>query len=339
MVSFQVKLARGLQKRGVDVGYSLDGGAWEDGGACQAVLVVGGTRYLGALWRARKRGVRIVQRLDGMNWLHRRLRTGLRHYLRAEYGNLLLAFIRSRLADEIVYQSQFSKQWWERVRGPASIPDRVIYNGVDLDDYSPAGESPPQDRWRVLMVEGSLMGGYEMGLEAAVRLAEGLAEMVNTDSLPLGDRRPVELMVVGRVAAEVQRQTQLRTSAQIRWKGLVEQERIAAIDRSAHMLFAADLNAACPNSVVEALACGLPVISFETGALPEMVTADAGKLVPYGGDPWRLDPPDHAALAEAAYAIVQNQDAFRKAARRRAEQAFGLDKMVQDYMDVLAGDS
>lgn len=333
MVTFQGKLTKGLQKRGVSVGYTLADSA------CQVALVIGGTRHLGELWRARKRGVRIIQRLDGMNWLHRRLRTGLRHYLRAEYGNLLLAFIRSRIADEIVYQSQFSRVWWERVRGPASIPDRVIYNGVDLEAYSPAGDSRPKDRWRVLMVEGSLMGGYEMGLEAAVHLVEGLAERMKSSAQPSPDWEQVELMVVGRVAAEVQRKTQQQTSAHIRWEGLVEQGRIPGIDRSAHMLFAADLNAACPNSVIEALACGLPVISFDTGALPEMVTTGAGMLVPYGGDPWQLDTPDYEALAEAALEITQDQDSYRKAARQRAEQAFALDQMVLSYLDVLAGGS
>ncbi len=64
------------------------------------------------------------------------------------------------------------------------------------------------------------------------------------------------------------------------------------IDRSAHMLFSADLNAACPNSVIEAMACGLPVAGFDTGALNELIVGDAGRLVPYGGDPWRLEKPD-----------------------------------------------
>ncbi len=112
MVSFQHKLAGGLQRRGIDVVYDLADEPY------QAVLVIGGTRDLPGLRRARRRGIPVVQRLDGMNWLHRlggNLRTGLRHFLRAEYGNLMLQLIRTRLASRIVYQSQFVRGWWERV--------------------------------------------------------------------------------------------------------------------------------------------------------------------------------------------------------------------------------
>ncbi len=173
MVSFQRRLAQGLQSLGIQVAYNLA----DD--VCDAVLVIGGTRHLAQLWRARKRGALIVQRLDGMNWLHRRLKTGLTHYLRAEYGNLLLGIIRHRLADVIVYQSAFAQKWWESVHGVAPVPSRVVYNGVDLAYYTPDGlHTRPQDRYRILLVEGSLMGGYEIGLQVAVALVEGLSNGV-----------------------------------------------------------------------------------------------------------------------------------------------------------------
>ncbi len=116
---------------------------------------------------------------------------------------------------------------------------------------------------------------------------------------------------------------------------MVPGEQIPEVDRSAHLLYSADVNAACPNSVIEALACGLPVLAYDTGALPEMISGGAGRIVPYGGDPWKLDSPDLPALVEAAGDILQNQDAYRRAARVRAEQVFSLERMVQGYLDAL----
>jgi glycosyltransferase involved in cell wall biosynthesis len=273
--------------------------------------------------------VRIVQRLDGMNWLHRRRKTGVRHFLRAEYGNFILGFIRSRLVDEIIYQSAFAQSWWERVRGPVQAPARVIYNGVDLDVYTPSGDGRvPEEIFRLLLVEGNLGGGYEVGLETAVRLGEQLAPLVE---------RPVELKVVGKAAVPLQEAWRRKAGIPVHFTGQVPSGQIPALDRAAHLLYSADLHAACPNAVIEALACGLPVAAFDTGALPELVQGDAGRVVPYGGDAWRLDPPDIPALALAAAEILRAPGRFRQAARRRAEAVFGLEKMVDLYLDSLYG--
>ena len=321
VTSFQTKLAAGLERCGQQVCFNLNEIPY------QAVLLTGGVRNLPGLLRARRGGIRIVQRLDGINWLHRRLPTGARHYLRAEYGNRLLALLRARFVTRIVYQSEFVEGWWQRRFGQEKVPISVIHNGVDLSVFRPDGLAErPVERVRVLLVEGSLQGGYESGLRTAVELAEQMAES-----------QPVELQVVGRLSPKLQEDTQRESCVPIVWAGQVAHEQIPGIDRSAHLLFSADLNAACPNSVIEALACGLPVAAFATGALPELVTGDSGRLAPYGGDPWKLDKPDVLALAQAAAEILQNQAHFRAAARQRAEAAFGLNRMVDCYLDVLLG--
>jgi len=321
MVAFRDKLVDGLMKRGIGVTFELSDAPYA------AILIIGGTRDLMGLWRAKRHGVRITQRLDGMNWIHRIRRTGWRHYLRAEYGNMILSLIRSRLADQIIYQSKFSQQWWKRVYGVNDIPWRVIYNGVDLERYTPAGsEKIPDDHVRILLVEGSIGGGYEWGLETAVHLAERLYSINNRD---------VEAMVAGRVAEVLQREWSTKTMVRVNFMGQVPPGRIPELCRSAHMLYAADLNPSCPNSVIEALACGLPVVAFDTGALSELVTKVAGKLVPYGGDPWKMDPPDMEGLVEAAIIVQNNQADFRRAARKRAEEALGIDLMVDSYLGAL----
>ncbi len=339
MVSFQHKLIDGLKARNIDVCLDLNDNLY------QAVLVVGGTRDLPGLLKARRRGIPIVQRLDGMNWLHRLSgfqRTGLHHYMRAEYGNMLLALIRKYFASQIVYQSEFSRRWWERVRGISPIPNFVIYNGVDLNIYSPNGsEKPPLDHWRVLMVEGSLMGGYEMGVAVAIDMVTQLSKFIQ-QKYPSEPPNRIELKIVGRVHESLRddwnnKLSQMGASAyfDVSWVGLVGRHQIPAIDRAAHLLYSSDIHPACPNAVIEALACGLPVVSFDTGSLSEIVVGGAGKIVPYGGDPWKLDPPDTAALAIAAFEVLNNQPDYRTAARRQAEDSFNLERMVEEYLNVL----
>jgi glycosyltransferase involved in cell wall biosynthesis len=319
--SFRARLGQGLQARGVRV----VGDPTEP--AVTTLLVIGGTSRLHDVWLARRRGVRVVQRLNGMNWIHRRRFTGVRHFLRSEWNNFILSTIRRSMADRIIYQSDFSRSWWQTVYGGVRPSGSVVYNGIDLKAFHPQGEQQlPVDHFRVLLVEGRLGGGNEMGLENAVRLVHELNSM-----LP----RRVELMVIGDVPARLQADYEKRYSGMITWGGVVKRDQVPVIDRSAHVLFSADLNAACPNSVIEALACGLPVVSYATGSLPELITGDAGQVVPWGSNFWKLEPPDIPILAEAARAVLLNQQRYRPAARARAEETFGLDTMVERYLSVL----
>ena len=318
VTSFRLKFENGLRARGVDV-------INDPAQAADAILVLAGTRHLLPLWRARRRGTRIVQRLDGINWIHRVRWAGPRYTVRAIYGNANLSFIRMRLANHVVYQSQFIKRWWEDWYTPARVPASVIINGVDLTRYTPQGlHERPSGHYRILVVEGSLAGGQNYGIYNAVKLAGTLAK-----------KHKIELMIVGRVDGRTKNKLGYQTGFRIQFMDTIQREHIPWLMRSSHVLFSAEVNPPCPNSVIEALACGLPVVGFDTGSLSEIVSTEAGRLVPYGGNEWKLQKPDIPALANASLEVLDEQDRFRAGARARAESEFDVEKMVDEYLKVL----
>ncbi len=317
--SFQSRMRAGLEKEGIETHHDpLRQGT-------DAILVIAGTRHIDKLWLAHKRGIRIVQRLNGINWTQRRVFTGIRHFLRAEIYNVMMAIIRRSLADEIVYQSKFTQAWWSEQYGTLKKPCSIIYNGVNLDAFKAGSSSMlPKDHIRIQVTEGHLGGGHELGLMNAVRFAKDLR-------IKMG--KPVRLRVVGDVPVHLQ--NEFAGLDWIEWIGIVGLEKIAAFNQTAHLFFPCEINASCPNSVVEALACGLPVVGYDTGAIRELVGTDGGQIAAYGAEATRMQPAKPEPLIDATLRVLDQLAQFKTGARKRAEKLFDAATMVDAYKKIL----
>ena len=83
-----------------------------------------------------------------------------------------------------------------------------------------------------------------------------------------------------------------------------------------------------PLSIAEALACGRPVLAVEGGGTPE-VLGEAGVVVP-------RDPPRGFAVPLGELLVdPARREALGAAARRRAVERFGLERMQQRYADAV----
>jgi alpha-1,6-mannosyltransferase len=86
-------------------------------------------------------------------------------------------------------------------------------------------------------------------------------------------------------------------------------------------------------ALVEAMACGVPVVAVADGAAPEIVAAGCGVLVHRASA---------AALAAGVAAVYDgDRDRMAAAARERAERHFGWDRvfrrLLQQYATVVRG--
>ena len=88
-----------------------------------------------------------------------------------------------------------------------------------------------------------------------------------------------------------------------------------------------------PNSIVEAMACGKPIIASEVGGIPDMIGGGSGILVPPG---------DMRALAEAMLRLAQDPELRRTmgaAAKERYQELFSpkvvVPLMVETYRRVM----
>jgi glycosyltransferase involved in cell wall biosynthesis len=87
-----------------------------------------------------------------------------------------------------------------------------------------------------------------------------------------------------------------------------------------------------PMSILEAMACGLPVVSTRVGGIPELVSnGETGLLVP---------PDDPAALAAAIETLTSNPDLRARLGARgaaRVSEEFSIESAVQATVDVYEG--
>jgi glycosyltransferase involved in cell wall biosynthesis len=96
------------------------------------------------------------------------------------------------------------------------------------------------------------------------------------------------------------------------------------------------VNDPCPSAVIEAMACGLPVVYPRSGGTVELVGDDAGIGVPHP-DGWeRDDPPSADALAAAALEVLGSLETFAAAARRRAVDRFALGPWLDRHEELFA---
>lgn len=314
--SFQSRLQRALKRKGWRPVYLSETREKPD-----IVLVIGGTRRLLRLWSLRRQGVPIVYRLDGILWLHRKQWPGLGEYLAKELRNVLCKFIHAYLADFVVYQSGFVRDWWERCGWRRPGATTIIHNGVDLNEFFSSSISDDSGI-EVLSRDLICVEGHIDYSPYSVDLINQLAQMLHGDG--------IKIRMHGGFAKQHNR---LRLSDLVDYRGPVPRGDVQNVYRNGIYL-SLDVNAACPNTVIEAMSCGIPVVGFDTGALHELVPRECGRIVDFGGNPWALDFPAVEPLHSAIMEVMDNYSWFSRNARRHAEQNYDIEHVTGRYIEI-----
>lgn len=273
------------------------------------VFVIAGTRRLLWVWRQRRSGAVVVHRLDGLHWRLRRLPRDLKPRL----TNYLVRLIRRHLADAVVYQSDFVRSWWEDRYGAVTCPTVIIHNGAP-----PAATADPLPRQRsVVCVEGNYHDDATTRAMVAAAAREAPVTLVGAMSETLAE--------------------EFRSIGNVEVLGRVDRDAVSRYLASATVYLCLELNAPCPNSVVEALMAGVPVVGYATGALPELVPPNGGVLVEYLGDPWKLDVRDHRHLGVAVREALDGAERMRAVLMTDAtSRRLHFDETCRAYLAFLA---
>ena len=175
-------------------------------------------------------------------------------------------------------------------------PVKVIPNGIDLENFSP-GENDLREKLE-------LNGKYViLGVANVWERRKGL-----TYFLDLAETLPEECRIV--LAGLSKKQKRRLPSSVVGIERTSSVKELAEYYSMADVFVNATLEDNFPTTNLEALACGTPVITFDTGGSPESLDESCGRVVPKG---------DIRALRQA---ILEERTHPKesKACRKRAEK-------------------
>nr|WP_242512784.1 glycosyltransferase family 4 protein [Thalassospira povalilytica] len=226
-----------------------------------------------------------------------------------------------QLADYVFYQSNFCKSSAEKFLGKRSGPGEVLFNAVDLEHFKP---DPARKNTRpILLHTGKLTRHMLYRVEALLR-GFSLALMKGLDA---------ELRIAGWMDGFVftrltQLVKELDLGERVSFLGPYDQRVAPSLYSSADAYVTLTFNDACPSSVIEALACGLPVLHSASGGVPELVTEKAGVGLPVENGYDRIDVPSIDLIADGLAEILNDLPVRQAAARERAVEAFDIKNWV-----------
>ena len=208
------------------------------------------------------------------------------------------------------------------------VADRVSFlpTSVDQDLFRPLGPDARGAARSALLAEIGQPAASEARLVAFVGrlerqknpilLVEAVARAAAADP-------SIHLVAVGTGSlreAAARRARELGADRHVHWLGLLPRDRLPDLLNAADALLLPSAFEGMPITVLEALACGLPVVATDVGGVG---------LVVHDGTNGRLTAADPTALADAlAWTLARPRETFAAAARQavapfRPERAFG----------------
>jgi L-malate glycosyltransferase len=195
---------------------------------------------------------------------------------------------------------------------------RVIPNFVDLDKYR-------RDAYACLRakfsVEGERIITHISNFRAVKRVQDVVSVFAN-----ISDRIPARLLLVGDGPERVRAQEQAaQRGVSDRVIFLGKQNSVAELLACSDLFLLPSENEAFGLVALEAMACGVPVLSSDVGGLPEvMPDPPAGYMLPVG---------DVEAMAEAVMPVLTDNDLWYEASARARSKAerFSSDRIVPMY--------
>ncbi len=237
---------------------------------------------------------------------------------------------KSSIYDKNIFTFVTCSKWLAGIAGQSSLLQgfdiHPIPNPIDVQLYKPIDKIEARkslrlnpDKFYILFASQNLADERK-----GFRYLREATELLHTNHTELKDK--VELIVFGKTKVDLQSLLPLKVNA---LGSLSSQEKIVDAYNAANIFVLPSLEDNLPNTVMEALSCGIPVVAFNTGGIPEMVDD--------GNNGFLAEQKSSEQLADAMLRIIQNEipyETLSENARKKVLKNFRFEKVAKQYLNV-----
>jgi sugar transferase (PEP-CTERM/EpsH1 system associated) len=267
---------------------------------------------------------------------------GVRHRIHGEHGwdvddlqgtsrkNRLLRKLHAPMISSYVTVSRDLKDYLMQKIGINEQRIRHICNGVDTDRFTvPNADNPGADILRSVFGDDVCVIGT-VGRVEPVKDPFNLAAAFKRLIANGPECAHARLVCIGDGELHAQLVQKLEEDGLLQYVWLPgRRDDVAELMGGFDVFVQASLAEGISNTVLEAMASGLPIIATDVGGNPELVRQDSNGLI--------VPAADRTALFEAMRRYVSDRplrEAHGRASRQRALDEFSIDRMVRDYTEL-----
>ncbi len=201
----------------------------------------------------------------------------------------------------------------------------VIANGLDIEKYKPIDQfiarkllNLPQDKQLILFGALSATGDHRKGfhlLQPALQSLSKSGWQAETEVVVFGSSQPSEPVDLGFKSHYLGK--------------LSDDISLALVYAAADVFVSPSTQDNLSNTVVEAIACGIPCVAFNVGGMPDIIEHQQNG---YLAQPYKVED-----FARGIAWVLENRERYRKLsdrAREKAEQEFALEIQARRYLSL-----
>lgn len=195
-----------------------------------------------------------------------------------------------------------------------NLPKKVIHNGVDLEKFKTYTDTTKIDE-KFNIANKHLI----LGVASVWEKRKGLQDFIKLNELLKED---FKIMLVGLN----EKQIKTLPSNIIGVKRTESQEELAQIYSRADIFFNPTYEDNFPTTNLEAMACGTPVITYDTGGSPESITKETGFIVTKGNL--------NAALEKIELLVNKNHFDITKKCSNNISTNYEMNQQFEKYFEL-----